>query len=345
MSTLPTPIAISTVAGVALLVSALTTALVRRYALATNLMDVPNERSSHRAPTPRGGGLGIVAGVLAGLLAAGAMLHPPGQGGIAWLAPALIVALAGFIDDRQGLSARARLLVHVIAALIAIEVTGVPVVPMPGGVVGLGMAGLVVALGALVWSTNLFNFMDGIDGIAGVQAVQVFGAAAVLLALTDAAGGLVLQCLVLACAAAGFLLWNWPPAKIFMGDVGSGFLGFALGALAFMSSGSGGVSVWTWIVLDGVFLVDATVTLATRILAGKTFYQAHRSHVYQRLSRRARAHRPVVLGVMAVNGLWLLPLAIATVRAPSWAIVVAAIALLPLATAAIVLGAGRTDPD
>ena len=156
-----------------------------------------------------------------------------------------------------------------------------------------------VAVIGVVWMINLYNFMDGIDGLAGVEAVTVSAVAAIL--LWSQALDLVTSCLLLAAAVLGFLFWNWPPAKIFMGDVGSGFLGFVFAVLAIWSGKSGAVPLLIWLLLLGVFIVDATVTLVKRVARGEKLYEAHRSHVYQLAVQAGYSHKQVTLTVLLIN--------------------------------------------
>jgi Fuc2NAc and GlcNAc transferase len=302
------------------------TRAVLRYAHARELLDHPNERSSHVAPTPRGGGLAIVGAFLAGLVA----LHGLGQVNamLLWAVGGggLAVALVGFIDDHGHLSPRVRLAVHFAAVAWALYwLCGMPPLPVGGGYVLDGPAWTAIGAVGLVWLLNLYNFMDGIDGIAGVEAVCVALGAMLL-------GGTA-SWAVLAAAAGGFLALNWPPARLFMGDVGSGFLGFVLGVLAVDAAAWEQVPLASSAILLGVFLVDATVTLLRRWLNGERLSQAHRSHAYQRAARRFGGHRPVVLGVIAVNLLWLLPWAWVAQAWPPWGLAAALAALGPLAWA------------
>jgi Fuc2NAc and GlcNAc transferase len=151
--------------------------------------------------------------------------------------------------------------------------------------------------------------MDGIDGIAGLEAVSVLAIAAALLARHGSDPSPMYLLAVVATSVAGFLIWNWPPARIFMGDAGSGFLGFGLGAIGWATVVAGEFTVWVWLILLGGFIVDATVTLLRRYLRHAPLAQAHRSHAYQRLSRRYGSHLKVTLGILCVNIFWLGPLA------------------------------------
>jgi Fuc2NAc and GlcNAc transferase len=147
----------------------------------------------------------------------------------------------------------------------------------------------------------------------------------------------------LAASTAGFLLWNWPPAKIFMGDSGSGFLGFTLAILAIMTSIDGPINIWSWLILLGVFIVDATITLLRRAINGESWYRAHRSHAYQILASRLGSHKKVTVGTMVLNIIWLLPLAYLASIYPYWGAALCLVAWMPLVVLAFVVGSGRTE--
>ncbi len=325
------------VAGTSLILTWLT----RRYALRASLMDVPNSRSSHVQPTPRGGGLAIVGSFLAALAATYPIGGVPVEVLVVLTGGGGLIALCGFIDDHVSISAPSRLLVQFLAAGLAVFLVGgyfQADAPIPGVDI---LAASLTAIG-LVWLTNLYNFMDGIDGIAAVETLSVCGGGATLLAILGSPA-LVPAFLFLAAAAAGFLAWNWPPARIFMGDVGSAFIGFSIGVLSLAASRSTEIPLWTWAILLGIFLVDATVTLLRRISSGQRWYAAHRSHAYQRLARRLRGHAPVTLIVLAINAFWLTPLAYLAAWSPAFAPLTATLAFLPLVLIAVRLGAGRLD--
>ncbi|ANX03837.1 MraY family glycosyltransferase [Immundisolibacter cernigliae] len=320
---------------------------LRRYALARSLMDIPNARSSHSVPTPRGGGVAIVASFLLALpwlaVAGLASWH------LVWalLGAGMGVALLGFLDDHGHVAARWRLLGHFAAAGWALFwLGGLPPVMVLGHTLDLGWAGHGLAVVYLVWLLNLYNFMDGIDGLAGVEAICVCLGAAALYALPGMAGGPAVDvwlALLLACAVAGFLAWNFPPARIFMGDAGSGFLGITLGILSLQAAWAAPQLLWSWVILLGVFVVDATFTLLRRLLRGDKVHQAHRSHAYQHAARRFGRHLPVTLTVAAINLGWLLPIALGVASGGVEGGVGLLVAYAPLLALAIKFRAGQPE--
>jgi Fuc2NAc and GlcNAc transferase len=195
----------------------------------------------------------------------------------------------------------------------------------------------------VVWVLNLFNFMDGIDGIAASEAAFVACGGALLMHLAGTNTGISSAGLVFGAACVGFLFWNWPPAKIFMGDVGSGYVGYVLGVLALAAAHENSAVAWVWLALGGLFFVDATVTLVRRALQGERLQDAHRRHAYQWLARRWRSHRRVTLTVIALNVFWLLPCALIAALRPALAFRVLMVALAPLVVLVLVAGAGRRE--
>ncbi len=324
-------------------VAVLLTGAVRRYALARSLLDIPNARSSHTAPTPRGGGMAIVASFVAATLVLAAIGQVPGHVALALGGSGMLVATVGFIDDHGGLRARWRLVAHFAAAAWGLYwLGGMPAPTLFGVGFAPGWPGQAIAVVALVWLLNLYNFMDGIDGLAGIEAVTV-GLGATLLCLLAGEGAHAVLPSVLALAAAGFLCWNYPPAKIFMGDAGSGFIGLVLGLLVVDAAGAAPGLLWGWLILLGVFVVDATITLLRRVVRGEPFHQAHRSHAYQHASRRWRSHKRVSLAAAAINLLWLLPLAALVVRGWMEGVLALMLAYAPLVWLALRFDAGAPD--
>jgi Fuc2NAc and GlcNAc transferase len=316
------------------------TGFLRRYALANQLVDHPNSRSSHRVPTPRGGGVAIVlslTAVMAALTFTGwiSCKEMFGIGGAG-----LLVATIGWMDDKHHVSVRIRLLIHFLAAAWGVFWLGIftDFNNMP-----LFFQGVVYACGLifLVWLLNLYNFMDGIDGLASIEAITLGGAFFLLAAYSGVASSTAIISLALMACVAGFILWNFPTAKIFMGDAGSGFLGLVLGLLSLNAALVKIELFWSWVILLGVFIVDASYTLARRILTREKFYEAHCTHAYQHAARRYASHVRVSLGCGLINLLWLLPIAFLVSLEMVTPVIGVAVAYLPLILLAAYFKAGQ----
>lgn len=274
---------------------------VRDHALKKGILDIPNARSSHKIATPRGGGLGFVIPFLFSVIVLGFLNIISTSISLALVGGGSVVAVLGWLDDKAGLSAWVRAIFQFLAAAWAVFwLGGFPTMSIGFVELHLSWIGSIAAIIGTVWMINLYNFMDGIDGIAGTEAISVALIAGGLLLLSSNAG-LVFICVMLASSVAGFLLWNWPPAKIFMGDIGSGFLGFVFACLAIASEKAGAIPLVVWIMLLGVFVIDATCTLIERVSQRKKWYEAHRSHVYQRAVQVGYSHKQVTLMVLAIN--------------------------------------------
>jgi Fuc2NAc and GlcNAc transferase len=291
----------------------------------------------------------VVAGVLTGVYLL--VAYPPFSYGFIVLGISCFLAGVGLQDDRKPVPARWRLGIQVaMGASLLFVLGGLP--EMQRFVDAWFSRTLIYAflLLVIVWWINLFNFMDGIDGLAGMQAIFMLLAGVMLLVLLRpevVADPLIIWILCVAGGTAGFMLLNWPPAKIFMGDVGSVYLAFMLLSFGLLSIRTVMVSVpmglSMWAILGATFATDATITLITRILTSEKWHLAHSSHLYQRLSRKLGSHRPVTLIYLAVNLFWLLPLAYLCTRNPQWSVALAVVAYLPLIAVAIRYGAGRPD--
>jgi Fuc2NAc and GlcNAc transferase len=299
------------VAGTAL------TWLARAYALRRSILDVPNERSSHAVATPRGGGVAIVVPVLLAVV----MLWLRGG-----LDTPLLIALAlcggfvaalGWIDDHRPLGIAVRAGGHLLAAAVAVVAVGANLSPGLLPIYALGIA----------WFLNLYNFLDGTDGYAGTQAVCAALAGTVLFVHAGDRSAAII-CLTIAGASAGFLVWNWPPARIFMGDVGSCFLGFAFGVLAVHGEAHGVAPAWLWLVVIGVFFWDATLTLLRRAWQGEPWHQAHRTHAYQRLHQIGWSHRRIAISMLVVNVIVVWPVVWVAVLWDNFALIAAVAASL-----------------
>ena len=320
------------------------TAALRGYALRRSLIDVPNARSSHSVPTPRGGGVAIVVVVAAALfgLACFGLVSTP----LTWavLGAGLTVALLGFADDHGHIAARWRLLGHFASAGWALFwLGGLPAIKVFGTTLELGWFGQLLALLFLVWMLNLYNFMDGIDGIASVEAISACLGALLCYAVVNETGVSGRVEWLLIAAVAGFVCWNFPRARIFMGDAGSGFLGITVAILALNAAWVTPQLLWSWLILLGVFIVDATFTLMRRLLRGEAVYEAHRSHAYQSAARRAGGHVPVTVTVALINLVWLLPWALGVAVGSIDGVVALISAYLPLVALCIWFRAGGAE--
>jgi Fuc2NAc and GlcNAc transferase len=277
------------------------------YAVRISMLDTPNARSSHTVATPRGGGVAIVVVVMLALVILGAAGTVDGVVCIAIGGSGAMVALIGFVDDLGHIPAKWRLLGHFFSAawclvwLSAGHPLGQLFAPAPSWL------GYIVLVFTAVWLLNLYNFMDGIDGIAGTEAV-IAGMAGGVMLWRLGEPGMAVVAFAIAGASLGFLVWNFPPARIFMGDSGSGFLGFVFAAVAFWTASAGAQVFAAWLIFLGTFVVDAGVTLCRRLMRRERVWEAHRSHAYQRLSRHLGAHRPVTLAYSAVTLCWLVPI-------------------------------------
>jgi Fuc2NAc and GlcNAc transferase len=283
------------------IVSFTVTYLARRYALRFSLVDIPNQRSSHQVPTPRGGGVGVAVALLGAVGYLFLTDNMPRDLGLALLAGGTAMSIVGWWDDHRPLPAWFRLLLQSGAAFWTLFLLGgLPEVEFGIFVWRGGMASSLLTLIAMVWLINLYNFMDGSDGLAGVQAIW---SATVGAALFVTKGQLELTQLsyLLALACLGFLCWNWPPAKIFLGDIGSYLIGFALAVLAVAGEQTASVPALVWTILLAPFVWDATTTLVYRGLRGERWYDAHRSHAYQLLIQSGWSHRRVVWLYLSLN--------------------------------------------
>jgi UDP-N-acetylmuramyl pentapeptide phosphotransferase/UDP-N-acetylglucosamine-1-phosphate transferase len=279
----------------------LTTQAILPFLRAQTILDHPNERSSHETPTPKGGGLALMAVVLVVWVATG--LYSESSAFLTWALPGVALALAGlsWVDDLRGLPPITRLIAQIISVTIILLLRPTPEIFFQG----LLPHTLDALLGGIVWVwfINLFNFMDGIDGITGIKTIIIgVGVALIGNGAEALLGG------ILAAAAAGFLKWNWHPAKVFMGDVGSIPLGFLLGWLLLNMAGDGHWAAA--IILPTYYIADATITLIRRALKGENLLHAHRQHFYQQAVQRGLSHAKVTtmvafLGVLLVTLAWL----------------------------------------
>jgi Fuc2NAc and GlcNAc transferase len=307
----PGSLSLFAAAATAFVVSTLATGTVRAVAPRLGFVDQANERSSHVGRVARGGGLGLLMGMAVGFVPFASPLGPATR---ALVVGAAVVAAVGLWDDRHQLSPLVRLAVHVVAALVVVlGAGGLTRLPLPRPFdMPLGAMGPLLAIVWVVAVVNFYNFLDGIDGLAGVQAVVTGGGVA--LAGWDPVASLVGACV--GGASAGFLIHNWQPARIFLGDVGSGFLGFCFAALPFLAQPGDRSAAVSFVGLSlFLFLADATWTLLLRARRGEALHRAHRQHLYQRLIRAGWSHAQVTT-LLGLGGFVLTAVALVAWRRP-----------------------------
>ncbi len=283
------------ITAVAFSVAALLTRVFSTPESWLSILDHPNERSLHLQPTPRTGGVAILAGFFSAipvwLLATG------GANMVAWLiAGSGVIATVSFLDDWRGLPVVVRLFGHVVGASLVVLGAGLTLPFLLPGMSVTWPVWLIFGMSILflVWMVNLYNFMDGMDGFAAGMALIGFGTFA-LLGLLGGNHPFAILSLAIAAAAAGFLLFNFPPARIFMGDTGSASLGLLAGGFTLWGVRDGVFPFWAAVLVFSPFIVDASATLARRLFRGERIWQAHKSHYYQRLVQSGWGHKKTVL--------------------------------------------------
>lgn len=277
--------------------------------LLANALDHPNDRSSHAQATKSAGGLSIIVMFSLGLLAVSWIEPGLFVGLIPLYVGAIVIGLMGLVDDYFDLSAAIRLALQVLFGCVMVfyfvtdsSLLGHSLTPV---LKSIYVAGVTFCI---VWHVNLYNFMDGIDGLAASQTIYVCSVVSIILYLER--DFVVLNwLLMLGLVTVAFLIFNWPKASLFMGDTGSGFLGFVLAGLCLYTVLSGTVSIESWLIILSVFVVDSSVTLVRRLLSRKRVFDAHRSHAYQNLSRKYNSHKIATLVYIALNLLFVTPAA------------------------------------
>lgn len=280
-------------------------------------LDAPTDRGLHDVPTPRGGGLAINIVFLVSLF----FLYWIGELDrhlfAALSGAVLILTSIGFLDDIWGLDQKKRFLCHMLASAWALcMLKGMPAVTFWSGMSIYNTYILIPFFFILfVWLINLTNFMDGMDGISGMELLFVAGAA-LFLSWDHYSHDMHYSMLYFMAGVAGFLVWNFPPAKIFMGDCASTVLGIVIGIWMLHSAYEDILSLWVWLILFHYYLMDSTVTLISRMAEGKAWREPHREHLYQRLVMQYGSHRKVLAMILAINIFWLLPFAFGAMHYP-----------------------------
>ncbi|HCU88531.1 MAG TPA: glycosyl transferase family 4 [Gammaproteobacteria bacterium] len=295
--------------------AAILTRHVRRYALERNLVDLPNARGLHEKMLPRGGGAAIVIVVSLCLIVLQRNALIDERLAVLWVGCGVGFGLLGWVDDHIDISSLIRFISQlVLASGFCIAVFMQSSAETLWWAEAWRLLGTVFVSVAIVWFVNLYNFMDGADGFAGSEAVVVASAGAFISGAFGQIDTMLLS-LAIAGATAGFLIWNWEPARIFLGDVGSYFLGFQFCALTIYDLYFG-AAPWKWLILLSPFITDATLTLLRRMFKRERWWQAHRSHIYQLLILHGRSHAKVSVSLAVGTLLVLFPIAWISVEQP-----------------------------
>jgi Fuc2NAc and GlcNAc transferase len=300
----------------------------RSFAIRRGIVASLNFRSLHQRPVPRGGGIVFSLVCLAAVIGLSFIDTVDPRLLRALVAGGVVATVFGFVDDARQVGPALKLFVQMaLAAWILVCFDGVPLIdPMLTPYwLDLAMSWL-----GLVWLMNLYNFIDGIDGLAAMGAVSISAIAILALFLTGTERSVILLLATLAVCSAGFLVLNWPPASIFMGDSGSLFLGFCFGTFIAATMIQGDLSLWSWLIIFAYFAGDTTTTTLVRIFVADKWYGEHRSHAYQNLARIWGSHGRVVRAIFIYHLLWLVPLAVWSVLAPAAAPIASVLALAPV---------------
>lgn len=298
--------------------------IYRRIAISLKILAYPNFRTLHALSIPRGGGIVFSSIFVIGVFVLWYMnflskdlLFILGFGGA-------LATLFGFVDDIFNIKASHKLIIQICLSVWLIYwLIGIPkfneidIITIP------------IFIIFIVWMINAYNFMDGIDGMAVSGAFYITGTLILITLITNSSSELAVLYVLLMAGVGAFMLFNWPPASIFMGDSGSIFLGYLFGSFILITVVRGELSLWTWIVIFGYYFADTTVTQIARFILVKKYYEAHRSHAYQNLARILDSHLKVTGGVTIYHIMWLLPLSMWTVLQPDMEKIAAFLAVVP----------------
>ena len=290
-------------------ISSLVTGLIRRFSINNKLYDIPNMRSSHDIPKPKGGGVSIVIILLATIFVLTLLRMIDPSFSLSMLIGLSIVAVTGLIDDFRNLPILIRAILYVFASVLSIYlIGGMSYLSIDNYSINLGYISFALSIIFVVWLTNLYNFMDGTDGFAAIQTICVaIFCGSLLYSTADTSYVIILFCL--ASSTIGFLYWNWSPAKIFMGDVGSCTIGFLFGMLSIYMQKAEIMSISIWLILLAPFIGDSTFTLLKRMINREKWYKAHNSHAYQKLYKLGWSHSKLAIGLLILNILIIWPFA------------------------------------
>ncbi|MBL4680935.1 MAG: hypothetical protein JKY88_09450 [Pseudomonadales bacterium] len=315
--------------------------LYQYYAIKIGLLANVNVRSAHELPTPTGSGLVLLKLFLVSIILLWYWQLITVEMLLACLGP-IFVGAVGYVDDKSDLPVKVRMPLYMFAAVWSVYILGFPVINISGMEIDLGLLGLVLGVMSLFWLQNLFNFMDGVDGIASIEVVFVCFSAVWIgcEAFNGLSSGWSLLGILIGILALGYLMTNWPPARMFMGDAGSNFFGLMLGVFVL---GNEAISVWVWMILLSQFIVDACLTVSIRLIKHQKIYESHSQHAYQHLNRRYGTNHVLQLMII-VNFIWLLPIAYLAHEFPDMGFILLLLASLPLVLLYWLSGAGKTEP-
>jgi len=301
--------------------------LYKKYAIFTGIISTPNYRTLHELPIPRGGGIVFSLLSILAIFLIWWNWQLSEELLLALVVGGFIATLLGFIDDIANISARIKLIIQLILSCWVVyclyfgELLTFDLMPL--------YMIIPIVLFFMIWMMNAYNFLDGIDGMAASGAIFVSLAVALVLFLTEGPIEIIAIFILMASTVIGFILFNWPPATIFMGDAGSVFLGYIFGVLLLFTVLNNDVSIWAWLTVFGYFFADTVVTQIIRVIMVKKWYLAHRSHAYQNLARMSGSHLKVTSGVTLYNIFWILPIAIWSALQPEMEIIAAILAVAP----------------
>jgi Fuc2NAc and GlcNAc transferase len=324
--------------------SAIFTEVVRKLAVKNNILDKPNNRSAHTVPTPRLGGVAFILVFKFGLFFLFFLELADTWTVLGLFLGGGIVSLVGYFDDKSSIVIPVRLVTQFLAVAVALYCFGkyYSYASISDNTLIATLISITAVL-YLLWLINLYNFMDGIDGIAGLQAVSVLGGLIVIQWFSF--GSLDWAAIILVVSVSGFLVWNFPKARIFMGDVGSGFLGLVLGLFSLHLASINLILFLVFMILMAVFVTDTSITLVRRFFIREKIYKAHNTHAYQNAARKFNSHAKVSTTVFIYNLFWLFPLSMATSEGCLNWMVGFSLAYIPTIITVIYFRAGQADEN
>ena len=284
-----------------ILASVITTSVIRYFSIKNNFLDIPNDRSSHLAPIPKGGGISIIGTLIFTIVILFYYKMVASEFVISMTIGLVIVSVVALVDDYKNLSPMIRVIIYIISAAFSLfMIGGLDSVSINNHSYNLSYIGYFLGVLFLVWLTNLYNFMDGTDGFAAIQTISVSIFCFFLFYLSNNVPFFIIL-LCLTSTTIGFLYWNWSPAKIFMGDVGSCGIGFFFGLFSIYTERAEIISITVWLIILSPFIGDATLTLLKRIINNEKWYEAHNSHAYQILHQSGLSHSRLALNLLFIN--------------------------------------------